>query len=370
MDKRYQIFISSTFTDLQDERQAVLKAILELNHMPAGMELFPATDDTAWELIKDVIDSSDYYVLIIGGRYGSLDEAGIGYTEKEYDYAVSTKKPVIALLHANPDNLPRGKTESDPQSWEKLKKFRAKVEKAHTRVTWQNAEELKSKVIVGLTSETRRHPAIGWVRANNIPSDATIAEVLALKNRITELEQHNAKTSFQPPIGAEQLAQGEDTFEVAFAFIARVVGERFSNSQDQRYSAKLKITWNSLFGAVAPSMIIEASDRAVNRALVDYLENEARRLYQSWQTKEFKERFITEITFDDHEIETCIVQFRALGLIIENNRKRSLKDYGTYWTLTPYGNTVMVQLRAIRREPLSNTTVTAPGKDAALSGKK
>jgi hypothetical protein len=82
MDKRFQVFISSTFTDLKDERQAVLKAILELDHMPAGMELFPATDSSAWQLIKDVIDSSDYYVLIVGGRYGSLDEAGIGFTEK------------------------------------------------------------------------------------------------------------------------------------------------------------------------------------------------------------------------------------------------------------------------------------------------
>ena len=78
LEKRYQVFISSTFRDLVEERQSVLKAVLELNHMPAGMELFPAGDDTAWKLIMDVIDASDYYVLIIGGRYGSLDEMGIG----------------------------------------------------------------------------------------------------------------------------------------------------------------------------------------------------------------------------------------------------------------------------------------------------
>ncbi len=113
MEKRYQVFISSTFEDLKEERQAVLKGILELDHMPAGMELFPASDDVAWQLICDVIDASDYYVLIIGGRYGSLDEAGIGYTEKEYDYALSKKKSVIPLLHQNPDNLPRGKTENE-----------------------------------------------------------------------------------------------------------------------------------------------------------------------------------------------------------------------------------------------------------------
>src|SRR5882762_4904883 len=192
MDKRYQVFISSTFVDLKDERQAVLRAVLELDHMPAGMELFPATDDSAWQLIRDVIDASDYYVLIVGGRYGSLDESGIGYTEKEYDYAVSTKKPVIPFLHENPDNLPREKTETDSAAWEKLKAFRAKVEKKHTRVHWSNADDLKAKVIVGLTTATKRHPAVGWVRADKVPSEATLADVLTLRNRIAQLEQEAA----------------------------------------------------------------------------------------------------------------------------------------------------------------------------------
>ena len=136
--------------------------------MPAGMELFPAADDAAWQLIKEVIDGSDYYVVIIGGRYGSMDETGIGYTEKEYDYAVSQKKLVIPLLHKNPDNLPRDKTETDAESWEKLKKFRKRVEKSHTCVYWITADDLKAQVIVGLTSATKRHPAIGWVRADRV----------------------------------------------------------------------------------------------------------------------------------------------------------------------------------------------------------
>jgi hypothetical protein len=73
--------------------------------MPAGMELFPAADYDAWQFIKEVIDASDYHVLIIGGRYGSLDEVGLGYTEKEYDYALEKGKSVIPFLHENPDNL-------------------------------------------------------------------------------------------------------------------------------------------------------------------------------------------------------------------------------------------------------------------------
>lgn len=51
------------------------------------MELFGATGIDQWEYIRNEIDNSDYYLLILAGRYGSLHEDGIGYTELEYDYA-------------------------------------------------------------------------------------------------------------------------------------------------------------------------------------------------------------------------------------------------------------------------------------------
>ena len=85
MDVRYQVFVSSTFADLKDERQKVIQALMEMDCIPAGMELFPAANDEQWEFIKRVIDDCDYYILIIGGRYGSLTSEGISYTEKEFD---------------------------------------------------------------------------------------------------------------------------------------------------------------------------------------------------------------------------------------------------------------------------------------------
>ena len=92
MEKRFQVFVSSTFTDLVDERRAVIQALLELNCIPAGMELFPASSDEQWTVIQRVIDDCDYYLVIVAGRYGSIDAGGINYTEKEYDYAVASGK--------------------------------------------------------------------------------------------------------------------------------------------------------------------------------------------------------------------------------------------------------------------------------------
>src|ERR1044071_8458243 len=98
MDKRYQVFVSSTYRDLQEERQEVMQALLELDCIPAGMELFPAANEDQWTLIKRVIDDCDYYIVIVAGRYGSLGPAGVSYTEMEYRYAGERGKPIIAFL--------------------------------------------------------------------------------------------------------------------------------------------------------------------------------------------------------------------------------------------------------------------------------
>jgi len=360
MEKRYQIFISSTFRDLIDERQAVLKAVLELNHMPAGMELFPAADESAWQLIKDVIDGSDYYVLIIAGRYGSLDEAGIGYTEKEYDYAVQTKKSVIPFLHLNPDNLPREKTETNDSAWNKLKTFRAKVEKKHTCVYWNSSEELKARVIVGLTSAVKRKPAVGWVRADQVPSDATISEILALKQRIAQLEAEAEESLLNPPKGTEDLVQGDEQFEIKCKFKASTGG--LHSYVDPTYEDKLLPTWDQIFAAIAPSMINEASDHSLRGSFNRFFSEVAQREFA--KRNQLKGKELYDVKFNDNEIDTCIVQLRALGLMRENVKQRSVKDTGTYWTLTPYGNTRMVQLRAIRKAPIDEAIPSKARQEA------
>ncbi len=102
MEKKYQIFISSTYTDLIDARAKVQEAILSMLHFPVGMEMFSAADEEQWEIIQDTIDSSDYYILIIGHRYGSTidtgEDAGISYTEKEFRYAIEKQIPVLAFI--------------------------------------------------------------------------------------------------------------------------------------------------------------------------------------------------------------------------------------------------------------------------------
>ena len=168
MDKRYQVFISSTFKDLEIERQQVMKAILEEECFPAGMEMFPAANDEQFEFIKRIIDNSDYYVLIIAGRYGSLALDGISYTEKEFDYAVQQGIPILALLHSNPDIIPLERSEKSELNREKLQRFREKASTGRVIREWETGEQLKNEVGRALRNAFKYNPRTGWIRANEI----------------------------------------------------------------------------------------------------------------------------------------------------------------------------------------------------------
>lgn len=188
MDKRYQVFVSSTFTDLEEERKRIIQTLMEMDCIPAGMELFPAADEEQWDFIKKVIDDCDYYLLLIGGRYGSLSPEGISYTEMEYDYAVSKSMKVIALVHGEPNNLPQIKCEKDSKLQNKLEKFREKVCTGRLVKFWTNKDQVAGIVALSLTKTIKMHPAIGWVRASLVPSEDSSQEILKLRNEITILE--------------------------------------------------------------------------------------------------------------------------------------------------------------------------------------
>ena len=170
MEVKYQVFVSSTYEDLKDERKEISQAILESNCIPAGMELFPASNLAQWEVIKRVIDDSDFYLLILAGKYGSLgkDESGneVGYTEMEFDYALKTGKPVLALVHEDIETLPRSKVETTSKKDCLLKLFREKVYQGRLIKKWSNKDNLKSAALTALAELKRTTDAPGWVRAN------------------------------------------------------------------------------------------------------------------------------------------------------------------------------------------------------------
>lgn len=96
--KKFQVFISSTYIDLQEERKAAIHAILENGHIPAGMEAFASEDEKQIDVIKEWIKESDVFMLLIGGRYGSIPQnSEKSYIHQEYDYAKELGMPIFSI---------------------------------------------------------------------------------------------------------------------------------------------------------------------------------------------------------------------------------------------------------------------------------
>lgn len=161
-EKRYQVFISSTYEDLKEEREKVIWKLLELNCIPTAMEFFPATNKKNWEWIKKSIDESDYFIVIIGTKYGTI-ENGISYTEKEYKYALEKRKPILGFYRSDFDI---GKSKGlSPYEKEAFKNFLISVKKNLCKA-YKTADELASHISASISTITKDDQATGWVRGD------------------------------------------------------------------------------------------------------------------------------------------------------------------------------------------------------------
>ena len=340
MEFKHQVFVSSTYRDLITERQNVIHALLELDCIPAGMELFPATDEDAWSLIQEVIDSCDYYILIIGGKYGSIGPKGISYTEMEYDYAVETNKPIICFLHSQPDDLPASKIEKKEEINAKLEIFKAKVKSKHCKF-YNNSEDLGGKVSRSLIQLRKKHLGEGWVRGRFAMTDKIKAEFDQMRAKIAELELELVKKSETEEIDTTDLVQGEDTiFSTQNLNINNVW-----NEPDDYKKTKVEFSWNDIVKYVGPALQGEGSEEDFKYKIklliyhkIDDIDSE---LYEKIG---YKNIGLPLVLFDRIK-----VQLQALGIIEPGIKRRSVSDIETYWNLTKKGEKLLLNLQAKRK---------------------
>lgn len=348
-DVRYQVFVSSTYVDLRAAREEAIQAILELDCFPAGMELFPASDDEKWDLIRSVVDDSDYYVLIIGGRYGSVDEEGVSYTEREYDYAVASGTPVLAFLHQDPDGLPARDTEKEEAGQLKLEAFREKVAARSICKYWSTATDLGSVLSRSLVKTIKASPGKGWLRADLAMTPEQQLEVEQLRRRVLELEAEQTQLRYEAPDGTDVFAQADDATVLGFGVDARMPGV-----YSTKYTYEVELSWDEIFAAIGPAMFDEASERALMSLVNDRIRSKGYQQTQKAIAKATKQA-IDSVSLSDFQVQQdsfdkIKVQFVALKMIEKSKKRHGVNDKGTYWSLTPYGEGYVMRLKAERRD--------------------
>lgn len=229
MEKKYQVFISSTYEDLKEERKNVIETLLMIDCIPAGMEAFCAADEEQFEYIKKVIDLCDYYVLIIGKRYGSISPiTGKSYTEMEYDYAKSKNIPIFVFPVNNTVKMPEDEHVSE------LKAFREKAYGKTMGATWRNADELGKKVAISLEKAIKKNDRLGWIRLDegeSLDSTSSVRE----ETEMTDLPFKDEKivVPYRDSVLSDWFSDGskETTWGELFEIIAPMLAERVTSSQ-------------------------------------------------------------------------------------------------------------------------------------------
>ena len=328
---KYQIFVSSTFDDLKDERSQVIKAVLEMGHIPVGMEMFSAADEEQWKLITRQIDETDYYVVIIGHRYGSM-LAGVGYTEKEYDYAVSKGVPVYGFV-VDPTVEPLAKhVDTDASKVAALHKFKSKVKQRPVGF-WKSPDDLHGKVSIALMKAFNTTPRIGWTRAASVAGPEVMQE-------LSRLSKENADLRSQLEAAVNQEATDQKAHLQSTIETLKSIPKTFSLREQGKntWDVKVETTLFSIFAALAPEMMVEISvpDAATYVALT----------YKPQPEMVLSPSAPVAL----NTMRLLIADMASLELVEPSKKKHPVSDKEVYWSLTSFGFGVLKLDRALRLE--------------------
>lgn len=338
MDKKYQVFISSTYLDMKAERQAAVEAILDAGHIPAGMELFSASDKKQIEVIRGWIDRSDIFMLILGGRYGSVDpETGKSYIQLEYEHAVETGKPFFALyltheaINAKVKLL--GTDAIEQNDTKKLNEFRTQV-KSRLCSEVADLKDIKIHAPKSIRDLSAANELEGWVRASSVTDVAPLIhqlKVLQQENdslkmniRIAESRTPSVASDASGAAEADEIVT-EASLDVQFDYIVTVESEHAYDGNIATRRETKRTTYLNMFLMLGPELLERPTTDAV---------------------REYINKRLKEMTPGSWMVEFAEASFQQLKMKLSGLNVLDLKDTnkGVVWSLTRGAKALLMEL--------------------------
>jgi len=349
-DKRYQVFISATYTDLKEERGVLLQTLPALSCLPSTFEAHTQSLSTMVN-IRRRIDESDYYVLLLGSRYGSLMPSGVSYTHMEYVYAATKQKPMLILMHESPELRPLELQEQNIEGKLKFSDFRKLLQRERDNIVyWRDAKDLHNVLHNAIPALIKRYPTAGWSRAKAVSSSGQIIgtsnnasnsqlekECEALRKRIKELEVEKEKWLAAGVHSPETLAKGEDLFEIQYKCKAYAGG----NCQD--VFGKTRLSWNELLTSFGSNLLQAQTEEFMIARLNERLQKNA---LGEIQAEYPKTHAVVDVQITPAAFNAVKMQFRVLGYIQRVSRENDLKQW---WQMTAVGERALASIMSVRR---------------------
>lgn len=270
MKKKLQVFISSTYKDLQDERQSAVEAILSSNNIPAGMELFKAGNSSQWETIKRWINDSDIYMLILGGRYGSIEPTSKkSYTHLEYEYAISQNIPVFATVLSDSflaDKVKNGQKTDDIYEHDNKALYKEFKELVMSKMvkSVDDCKDIKLAIHESISELKEEYDFEGWTRGINDSSYRNLVEqnskLIQENKELNEQLQHNIEQKQSDNIDSSFWNQ---KIELNISGMKEFMGDM--------YNSKISVTVSEIFEIIAPLIMTPTNLKRVKEDFEQHL---------------------------------------------------------------------------------------------------
>lgn len=294
-----------------------------MGHIPVGMEMFSAADEQQWEIIKKQIDQSDYYVVIVAHRYGSMD-GEISYTEKEYEYAANQKIPILGFVIDSEAQWPMDRKENNKDLLRRLEKFKTRVSGKMVNF-WKSSDELYGKCIIALTKAFTSYPRDGWIRASEGNTSEMTTEITRLSRENGRLRQELEAMKLA---GEEDQESRVDKVIEALRFNKRkiYVWRKKANNWGEPIGTNLL----GVFEKIAPELLDEASDSKLGKTLVFEF---AGHDYQG------------DTPVPTNILRAYLADLVSLDLVCTSGKRHTVSDTQAYWKLTAFGQALQGEIR-------------------------
>ncbi|MDB5555998.1 MAG: hypothetical protein JWL86_5982, partial [Rhizobium sp.] len=291
------------------------------------------------------------------GRYGSVGDEGLSFTEMEYDYAVERGVPVLGFIRDNVGDIPFDQTEKSEKGRKKLDAFRQKV-MSRTCRKYLTASELGMAVMKSLMAGARIRPRVGWVRADQARSEEDVLrerklteELEAANEDIAELERAiRDRAILGDEIPTELLAQGDDICALTVTF---------SGEDKKHVKEDIELTWNEIFKVIGPTVC-----GYIMRKREGYGENQTYP-FQDNLEEHIRAKIIDrvqnrKIKIETSQVDACVLQFKELGLLMFAENKKEEGQVFRGVMLTEKGERQLTLLSTRLRNSKAAGIVTDP----------
>jgi hypothetical protein len=141
------IFISSTYIDLQEHRKGVWQLLEQYNVNILGMEKFGARKESPLDTCIKAVSRADIYVGVILHRLGSIEpNTKKSYTQLEYEKAIELDKEILIYLVDEKNSVVNTQYIDFGEAHEQLENFKQLLKEKHTVDFFRNPNDLVERL--------------------------------------------------------------------------------------------------------------------------------------------------------------------------------------------------------------------------------